>query len=712
MNQKQIDVAEKIHGKNIFHGKYDDIIKDINKVFNYIIDNADVFSSHTYDSEDILSKWKNFIDDLIDKLNKKEEYQFYTPKFQKRLVSNIDLARDIVKYTIDNEYGEYSDPKRHQYVPEFVKNTAEAQKQRIIELLKELEEKQLKKLEEKQLKEKESKNQTTSSISKTRTKEDIDKDYKEAVNEIDPGLSQDKLFDRIVSPIVEKFDFSVYNKSITTKTTRDYIKNPNNNNIYIKIKKWVENYIKDKPFKIEPNNTIIKINNEIKINDKNDKNDEQIDLSIKIDNENDNVNISEKSDSIVEAKNEEPSELSISDENIESNKKNEEINQIIEEKLNEDKEINTDEPIKMDKDVNTDQKKLSIENQKQIKIDKQPENKKLTIENQKQIKVDNKPVEKIDKDVNTDEILDRNVSVKLLNDLKGVYHNQFKKKIASQDMFLKVFNEMINTTQFDSELIEINKILNGKELNTENITAAGRIIKDVNSKISIEKRLEMLRSNINDEIDIKFKDFKRGDKLPMSEDSLKKFLKKTIKIYFNITDQKKNENKIKNVIFGIFKPFGIAVYYYPSSNNLRIVYNEDKKDIKERLEGKIDKDIKNQTIFFSYDIHKIFNIIENFLKVKLTDENKINIESIIESEVRNLRNKTILTHGINDVNKLIEKIENYINSVKRIDSKVFRFSEIGRFRLKEIFKQIIKKHSKPKITGKELMNRLNNLLLL
>ena len=338
--------------------------------------------------------------------------------------------------------------------------------------------------------------------------------------------------------------------------------------------------------------------------------------------------------------------------------------------------------------------------------------KKLTIENQKQIKVDNKPDEKIDKNVNTDEILDRNVSVKLLNDLKGVYYNRFKKEIASQDMFLKVFNEMINTTQFDSELIEINKILNGKELNTENITAAGRIIKDVNSKISIEKRLEMLRSNINDEINIKFKDFKRGDKLPMSEDSLKDFLKKTIKIYFNITDQKKNENKIKNVIFGIFKPFGIAVYYYPSSNNLRIVYNEDKKDIKERLRGKIDKDIKNQTIFFSYDIHKIFNIIENFLKVKLTDENKINIESIIESEVRNLRNKTILTHGINDVNKLIEKIENYINSVKRIDSKVFRFSEIGRFRLKEIFKQIIKKHSKPKITGKELMNRLNNLLLL
>ena len=122
------------------------------------------------------------------------------------------------------------------------------------------------------------------------------------------------------------------------------------------------------------------------------------------------------------------------------------------------------------------------------------------------------------------------------------------------------------------------------------------------------------------------------------------------------------------------------------------------KKIKERLGGKTDKEIKNQEIFFSYDIHKIFNIIEDFLKIKLTDENKVNIESIIEKEVRKLRNKTVLSHG-NDsltdsskiINKLIEKIENYINSIKHIDSKVFRFSEIGRFRLKEIFKQIIKK---------------------
>ena len=105
--------------------------------------------------------------------------------------------------------------------------------------------------------------------------------------------------------------------------------------------------------------------------------------------------------------------------------------------------------------------------------------------------------------------------------------------------------------------------------------------------------------------------------------------------------------------------------------------------------------MENQEIFFSYDIHKIFNIIEDFLKIKLTDENKVNIESIIEKEVRKLRNKTVLSHGVKDsskdINKLIEKIENYINSIKHIDSHVFRFSEIGRFRLKEIFKQIIKK---------------------
>ena len=121
--------------------------------------------------------------------------------------------------------------------------------------------------------------------------------------------------------------------------------------------------------------------------------------------------------------------------------------------------------------------------------------------------------------------------------------------------------------------------------------------------------------------------------------------------------------------------------------------------------------MENQEILFSYDIHKILNIIEDFLKIKLTDENKVNIESIIEREVRELRNKTVLSHGVKDssknINELIEKIENYINSIKHIDSHVFRFSEIGRFRSKEIFKQIIKKNSKPKITGKELMNRFD-----
>ena len=64
--------------------------------------------------------------------------------------------------------------------------------------------------------------------------------------------------------------------------------------------------------------------------------------------------------------------------------------------------------------------------------------------------------------------------------------------------------------------------------------------------------------------------------------------------------------QMKLELCGILTPLGITCYYHPEYCSLRIEYSANKK-IKERLGGKIDKEIKNQEIFFSYDIHKIFN---------------------------------------------------------------------------------------------------------
>ena len=79
-----------------------------------------------------------------------------------------------------------------------------------------------------------------------------------------------------------------------------------------------------------------------------------------------------------------------------------------------------------------------------------------------------------------------------MNDLKNESSNKFSKHVVSKDMFLNVYEYMINSTEYDSELIKINEIFK-KSLSTKDISIAGKIIKNINKKIPVEKRLELLR---------------------------------------------------------------------------------------------------------------------------------------------------------------------------------------------------------------------------
>ena len=81
-----------------------------------------------------------------------------------------------------------------------------------------------------------------------------------------------------------------------------------------------------------------------------------------------------------------------------------------------------------------------------------------------------------------------------------------------------------------------------------------------------------------------------------------------------------------------------------------------------------------------------------------------------------------MSHGTSEVNDLIIDIEKYINSKKRADatSGPFKFSEFNRYKLKNILSKFIVKQPKPakhvkhvnkKITGSEIMQRLQHLKL-
>ena len=82
-----------------------------------------------------------------------------------------------------------------------------------------------------------------------------------------------------------------------------------------------------------------------------------------------------------------------------------------------------------------------------------------------------------------------------------------------------------------------------------------------------------------------------------------------------------------------------------------------------------------------------------------------------------MRFKPSLSHGISDINNVINKIERYINARKRKGTDhVFKISEQNRFVLKEMLKRIVQEQNNDhgrlrKENNTDLMLRLMSLRL-
>ena len=215
--------------------------------------------------------------------------------------------------------------------------------------------------------------------------------------------------------------------------------------------------------------------------------------------------------------------------------------------------------------------------------------------------------------------------------------------------------------------------------------------------------------------DFSLRHFNAYDKLQILEDELKK--------WNSSLDPRSNEYKneytdvIKGLIIGIYQKawsndikdtrsdieqninnyltrFGKRVTI--KSDGIKVVDNKAASHDKyvEKKGGVADKTPNNADTFFTYDTHDVWKIIKKELGIKLSDQAKMDIEAILERETRGLRYKGEIAHGMSDINSTIQKIEQYINSRKRIDGKVFKFSEPARFDLKQILKRELKA-SKP-----------------
>ena len=111
--------------------------------------------------------------------------------------------------------------------------------------------------------------------------------------------------------------------------------------------------------------------------------------------------------------------------------------------------------------------------------------------------------------------------------------------------------------------------------------------------------------------------------------------------------------------------------------------------MKDRKWGKVETDPDNSKDFFSYDIHEIYHIIEKGLKIKLSNEVKTDIESLIRMETSNLINHLNISHGSSNIQNIIVEIEKYISSRMKDKTKTFKFTESNRYKLKELLTRFL-----------------------
>lgn len=274
-----------------------------------------------------------------------------------------------------------------------------------------------------------------------------------------------------------------------------------------------------------------------------------------------------------------------------------------------------------------------------------------------------------------------------IDKIKSVSANQFSKKSGMKKQ--RFLSTLISLYESKST-VEFNKIMSflDKSNYSEFMKGAALAVQHLNKyEAPYEQRLNDFKTNFSDFRDLYLKNFKKGDELNREA---KSELRDMIYRWFSSSEIKRGSEKgmaLASYIDPILRHFGIK--YYPDDNgNVKIDYYEDALEARRHAKGKVDSVSNND--FFTYDMHDVIKIIEKNLRVKLSDADKSNIESIMEKEARDLRYKSSLNHGYSDVNTVINKIERYVNKRKRIDGKLFKFSEASRFALKEILKKAIR----------------------
>ena len=252
----------------------------------------------------------------------------------------------------------------------------------------------------------------------------------------------------------------------------------------------------------------------------------------------------------------------------------------------------------------------------------------------------------------------------------------------------------------------------------KNIKSASDILKKISP--SFKDRLLGFSDSVSNYLALNLKGFSDGDSMDKDQkDKLFDFLRRKWRSSF--VGRERSSNEVKDLLNTLIVPLGIK-YGISKNDTFNLRYDGHEKEVKERLNGKVDKEPLNSGSFFPYDIHEIFNMIEDKLKCKLSDEDRTNIHAIVELETRDIRNKTNMSHGNSDINILISDIEKYINSKKRADASAptFKFSEFNRYKLKNILSKFVTRVSNAKskenkeykkISGSELMQKLQHLKL-
>ena len=265
-------------------------------------------------------------------------------------------------------------------------------------------------------------------------------------------------------------------------------------------------------------------------------------------------------------------------------------------------------------------------------------------------------------------------------------------------MFMINLSKIINDGNYSNLLEQIRDVdakyrgtgQKGKDQNGKAIKEIQQLMEN-NGFLDFNYQFEQFRRAFSDYRKNKLpKGFKKGDRLPFTEQKLRFDLDILIRSNFSLNGPGKID-RLKFINDELSR-YGFPTISTAGVNNKTINftnYTEFEKNLRERSQGKIDTNPSNSKTFFSYDIHEIFNIIEKGLNNKLSTDAKNDIESIVKMETSNIINHANISHGASKIQNIIVEIERYLSSRMRNKSKTFKFTESNRYKLKELLSRFL-----------------------